>query len=221
MGLNEPILDYKISGPGGRGSLSALIGEGMRAASIRMNAVAGVGGFVLPGDYVDVILTRDLATGDQDRKLSSDILLQNVRVLGTDQNADKTSSHAEVVKTVTLEVTPRQAQQLSLAMDVGSLSLALRRVGALENTPSSAISERQLFPNTTPKPRPRRAVAVAPKPRAPAPDMTANVTIIRSGEREAVSVRKETLERAVEQISNEISEDTLAGKTGWPTQSKG
>ncbi|MEE9346734.1 MAG: Flp pilus assembly protein CpaB [Robiginitomaculum sp.] len=228
MGYNEPILDYKISGPGGRGSLSALIGEGMRAASIRVNAVAGVGGFILPGDHVDVILTRDLATGDQDRKLSSDVLLQNVRVLGADQNADKTSSRVEVAKTVTLEVTPRQAQKLSISMDVGTLSLTLRRVGALEATPTSRIDEQQLFSNTAPKHRARTAAKAAPKPRAPAPDMTAQVTIMRSGQREAVSVRKEVIERAqgthkqeTQKTDAEKTGDELAGKTGWVTRSKG
>lgn len=200
MGYNEPILDYKVSGPGGRGSLSAVIAPGMRAASIRVNAVAGVGGFVLPGDHVDIILTRDVSIGEQNRKLTSDVLLQNVKVLGADQNADKASSAVKVVQTVTLEVAPSDAQKLSLAMDVGSLSLTLRRAGVTEITRSAAINEHSLtakpakFARYARKPSAakRSAPRIISKPAHG--DSVANVTIIRSGKRESVSVHKETLD---------------------------
>ena len=201
MGYNEPILDYKVSGPGGRGSLSAVIAPGMRAASIRVNAVAGVGGFVLPGDHVDVILTRDISVGEQNRKLTSDVLLQNVKVLGADQNADNASSAVKVVQTVTLEVAPTDAQKLSLAMDIGSLSLTLRRAGMTEIAPSAVISEHSLIGNSKPvnsyASRSVKAKAAPSGPRIVRADNTesrvANVTIIRSGERESVSVHKEVL----------------------------
>lgn len=204
MGYNEPILDYKVSGPGGRGSLSAVIAPGMRAASIRVNAVAGVGGFVLPGDHVDVILTRDVSVGEQNRKLTSDVLLQNVKVLGADQNADNTSNAVKVVQTVTLEVAPTDAQKLSLAMDVGSLSLTLRRAGMTEIAPSAVISEHSLTGNSKPvNSYASRSVKAKPAPSGPrivradnTESRVANVTIIRSGERESVSVHKETLDDA-------------------------
>jgi|GEM_PF-268009 len=201
MRANEPVLDNKISGPGGRGSLSAVIKEGYRAASIRVNAVAGVSGFVLPGDHVDVILTRDTATGDQARKLTSDIILQNIKVLGADQNADQTAADVQVVGTVTLEVTPADAQKLVLAMDIGSLSLTLRQSGETVITPVVSLTEKSLMQMQTasaPKRNyyKRRAVKKADALPAPAAGVpTAKVNIIRSGERESVSVRKEVIGR--------------------------
>ena len=194
MRANEAILDYKISGPGGRGSLSAVITDGMRAAAIRVNAVAGVGGFVLPGDYVDVILTRDMATGEQDRKLTSDILLQNVKVLGADQNADTAASSVKVAQTVTLEVTPFDAQKLTLAMDLGTLSLTLRQTGEMQIDPVASLNEKNLTGPARSAPARRTTYAAKPAVRKPAQApsaITAKVTIMRSGKSENVSVRKE------------------------------
>ena len=200
MRINEPVLDYKISGPGGRGSLSAIIKDGYRAASIRVNAVAGVSGFVLPGDHVDVILTRDIATGEQARKLTSDVILQNIKVLGADQNADTTSANVQVVGTVTLEVTPADAQKLILAMDIGALSLTLRQNGETVITPTASLTEKSLMRAQSAAPKrnyyKRPAVKKADALPAPAAGVpTAKVNIIRSGERESVSVRKEVIER--------------------------
>lgn len=118
----EPILSSKISGSGGRASLSAIIGENMRAMTIRVNDVNGVAGFVLPGDRVDVLLTRK----ERDKSPVTAILLQNVKVLGVDQIANENKDKPVVARTVTVEVTPEQAQKLTLASSVGSLSLALR-----------------------------------------------------------------------------------------------
>lgn len=118
----EPILSSKISGSGGRASLSAIIEENMRAMTIRVNDVNGVAGFVLPGDRVDVLLTRK----ERDKSPVTAILLQNVKVLGVDQIANENKDKPVVARTVTVEVTPEQAQKLTLASSVGSLSLALR-----------------------------------------------------------------------------------------------
>ena len=88
--INEPVLKSKVSGFGGRASLSAIISQKMRAATIRVNDVNGVGGFVLPGDRVDVLLTRDPTSGKRGGKnLMTDILLQNVKVLALDQNSNE------------------------------------------------------------------------------------------------------------------------------------
>ena len=97
---NEPVLSVKITGPGQRATLSALVGPGMKAVTIRVNDVDGVGGFVLPGDRVDVALTRQV---DKDNA-STQVLLQNVRVLAIDQVADERASNPAVAKSVTLEV---------------------------------------------------------------------------------------------------------------------
>lgn len=122
---NEPVLALKITGAGQRATLSSLVQDGMKAVTIRVNDVEGVGGFVLPGDRVDVVLTRQT---DKD-KASTEIVLQNARVLAVDQSADISADKPAVAKAVTLEVSTDQAQRVWLASSVGSLSLLLRKAG--------------------------------------------------------------------------------------------
>src|SRR5262249_50037847 len=116
---NEPILKWKISGPGARASLSAVVTEGMRAVAVRVNDVVGVGGFVLPGDRIDLLYTRT-AAADKEQTASTDILIQNVRVLAIDQDADQKKDQPVVVKVVTLEVNALDAQKIALAQTTGS-----------------------------------------------------------------------------------------------------
>jgi pilus assembly protein CpaB len=122
---NEPLLRTKITGPGQKATLSAVIQDGMRAVTVRVNDVEGVGGFVLPGDRVDVLLTRqnERTTG------MNDVVLQNARVLAVDQLADDAADRPTVVKAVTLEVDTTGAQKIALAASLGNLSLMLRRAG--------------------------------------------------------------------------------------------
>lgn len=122
---NEPILGWKITGPGQRATLSAMLRDGLKAVTIRVNDVEGVAGFVLPGDYVDVALTR------QSDKIAAttDIILQNARVLAIDQMADERADKPSVVKAVTLEVDTIGAQKISLAASIGAMSLMLRKAG--------------------------------------------------------------------------------------------
>jgi pilus assembly protein CpaB len=122
---NEPILRTKVTGPGQKATLSAVIQDGMRAVTVRVNDVEGVGGFVLPGDHVDVLLTRqaERTTG------MNDVVIQNARVLAVDQLADDAADRPTVVKAVTLEVDTTGAQKIALAASLGNLSLMLRRAG--------------------------------------------------------------------------------------------
>ena len=122
---NEPVLASKITGAGQRATLSAIIGPGMKAVTIRVNDVDGVAGFVLPGDRVDVLMTRQL----EKTTATNDVVLQNARVLAIDQTADERTDKPSVVKAVTLEVDITGAQRISLASQVGNLSLALRKAG--------------------------------------------------------------------------------------------
>jgi pilus assembly protein CpaB len=122
---NEPVLASKITGSGQRATLSAVIGAGMKAVTVRVNDVDGVAGFILPGDRVDVLLTRQL----EKTTAMNDVVLQGVRVLAIDQLADERTDKPSVAKAVTIEVDITGAQRLSLASQVGSLSLALRRAG--------------------------------------------------------------------------------------------
>ncbi len=138
---NEPILKWKVSGPDARASLSAVVTAGMRAVAVRVNDVVGVGGFVLPGDRVDVLYTRG---GGNDEDSSTDILIQNVRVLAIDQLADEKSSDPVIAKVATLEVTTLDAQKIALAQTTGSLSLTLRSAGSLDRAPAQRIVEQEL-----------------------------------------------------------------------------
>jgi pilus assembly protein CpaB len=121
---NEPILSSKITGPGQRATLSAVIADGMRGVTIRVNDVDGVAGFVLPGDRVDVALTRQA-----DKINTNDVVLQSIKVLAVDQTADERTDKPSIARAVTLEVNAMDAQKLALASTVGTLSLMLRRAG--------------------------------------------------------------------------------------------
>ncbi|MCK5003098.1 MAG: Flp pilus assembly protein CpaB [Gammaproteobacteria bacterium] len=121
---NEIILPYKLSPQGARGGLPPKISEDRRAATISVTEITGVAGFVLPGTFVDVLLTSDV--GQRDKKLASRTLLQNVPVLGVDQSSSEDEDDPQVVNAVTLEVTPRDGKKLALAQEVGKLSLLLR-----------------------------------------------------------------------------------------------
>jgi pilus assembly protein CpaB len=122
---NEPILNTKITGPGQRATLAAVLNEGMKAVTIRVNDVEGVAGFVLPGERVDIVLTRQFEKGNA----VNDVVMQNARVLAIDQLADERSDKPSVARAVTLEVDINGAQKLMLAAQVGTLSLALRKAG--------------------------------------------------------------------------------------------
>jgi len=133
---NEPVLAQKITGPGQRATLSAVIDPGQRAVTIRVNDVEGVAGFVLPGDRVDVLMTRqvDRVSGN------TDVVLQHVKVLAVDQLADDSADKPALAKAVTLEVDSVGAQKLSLAASIGSLSLSLRKAGEAESEGTRKIS---------------------------------------------------------------------------------
>lgn len=125
MASGEPILASKLSGEGGRATLAALLRPDMRAYAVRVSEVTGVAGFVLPGDTVDVLITRQ-PEGEGQQQIT-DVLLQNVRVIAIDQSAQDDKSDPMVGKTATLEVKQTDAQKLALAQQVGSLSLALKK----------------------------------------------------------------------------------------------
>jgi pilus assembly protein CpaB len=123
--VNEAILASKITGPGQRATLSAVLGEGMKAVTVRVNDVEGVAGFVLPGDHVDVLLTRQ---GEKNMAIT-DVVIENARVLAIDQLADERTDKPSVVKAVTLEVGITDGQKVALASTVGTLSLLLSKAG--------------------------------------------------------------------------------------------
>jgi pilus assembly protein CpaB len=137
---NEPVLAVKITGSGQRATLSALVKPGMKAVTIRVNDVEGVGGFVRPGDRVDVVLTRQIDKG----QATTQVVLQNTRVLAVDQTADDRAAKAAVAKSVTLEVDTVEAQKVWLASSVGSLSLLLRKAGDTADVKTRKITLKDL-----------------------------------------------------------------------------
>jgi pilus assembly protein CpaB len=132
IAAREPLLPAKLSGPGARASVAAEIKDGMRAYTIKVSDVTGVGGHALPGDRVDVVLMRDLSFDPAKHSYVSDVVIQDVRVLGVDLNADPNSNKPATPNTATLEVDIADAQKLAVAGDLGKLSLLLRRTGSAE-----------------------------------------------------------------------------------------
>ena len=146
MVANEPVLASYVSGPGGKLNLSGTIGAGMRAVSLRSTDVTGVGGFVLPGDRVDVLLTRSVASSNNTNSTLTQVLAENVRVLGVDQSANDEADKPVVSKAITVEVTPEQASAISLGQSVGTVSLTLRHVADDAPLAQKAMDVRDLGP---------------------------------------------------------------------------
>lgn len=131
---DEPVLRAKITGPGQRASLSTMLRDGMKAVSVRVDEVVGVAGFVLPGDYVDVLVTFEKKGRDEREDLTfkpfTELLLQKLRVLAIDQTADPRQDGAKIARTVTLEANQVDAQKITLAATIGAVSLVLREHAA-------------------------------------------------------------------------------------------
>lgn len=200
--VNEPILATRVTGPEQRAVLSAIVSPGMRAFAIRVNDVVGVGGFVAPEDRVDVILVRaEDGVRAMNDAFRSDLLIQNVRVLGIDQEADATENSPRVARAVTLEVTAEQTQILSLAAQAGTITLALRNQGAASEELTRTVTLRDLkaqsgFQNAVltaeaaprPKARPQRRRAAASRPASTSDSVVVTRGVTRS---ETVQVTKE------------------------------
>lgn len=121
----EPVLESKLAPIGAEAGLPALIKDGNRAITVRVNEVIGVAGFTMPGNFVDILVNLQQ---DQKNETVSKIVLENIRVLAVAQDVGraKGDTKAKIVNAVTLEVTPEQAEKLDLARSVGTLSLVLR-----------------------------------------------------------------------------------------------
>jgi pilus assembly protein CpaB len=207
ISAREAILPDKLSGAGARATVAAVIGEGMRAYTIGVTDVAGVGGHVLPGDRVDVVLTREFdpapstkpeapdskprAPDCNCKRFVSDVVLQDLRVLGMDLNADPTSTQAAVAHTATLEVSVQDAQKLAVASQAGSLSLALRRTGSAEVTPTHSIAVSDLVGGRGPMPRVIAVSRRTPAAAAPILIRTHSVVIVHGDAASSVVVPAE------------------------------
>jgi pilus assembly protein CpaB len=186
----EPVLRSKITGPGQRASLASLLDDGKRAVTVSVDDVRGVAGFVLPGDFVDIVVIAD--DGSPKRQSYSDILLEHVKVLAIDQVASEGEGQPTVAKAVTVEVTKEQAQKILLATNIGKLSLILARPVESNPGPNRRVSEKDIG-RTSPEPvRPPPAPPPpAPVVKAPvAPTNTVKITIVRNGETKEYEVQR-------------------------------
>jgi len=130
ISAGQPITNSRVVHAGDRGFLAAVLNPGMRGVSIPVNATSGIAGFVFPGDWVDLILTirrnvKDAESGNTGTRYFSETMLTDVRVLAIDQNIENEKGEINVAKTATLEVTPKQAEMVAIALELGSLSLSL------------------------------------------------------------------------------------------------
>ena len=123
---NEPILESRLAGEGA--GLTVRLEAGKRALALRVDEIVGVSGFIVPDDRVDVILTTTPLGAAQDAKISK-IVLQNKRVLSVAQSTEQKDGKPQLARSITLEVTPEEAEKLSLASQEGQIVLALRGLG--------------------------------------------------------------------------------------------
>jgi pilus assembly protein CpaB len=190
MTVNEPVLASKLSGPNAKTNLSGALASGMRAVSVRSSDVTGVGGFALPGDRVDIYLTRTVSSGEASSTITQAIA-ENVLVLGVDQTSDQQSEKPLVSKSVTVEVTPTQAAAVALGQSVGLITLSLRQLG--DQTPLSqpVMTFKDLSALTSATPsgsnsaHPGQTRASRTRPNLPKPDM---VKVIRGTETSNYSI---------------------------------
>jgi pilus assembly protein CpaB len=206
---DEPIIASKVSAPNQRASLSTVIEKGKRAVTVAVDDVRGVAGFIFPGDFVDVVLTRtNNSVGPQD---IAEVILQHVKVLAIDQMAGERQERPTVAKAVTVEVMPEQALKILLATNVGKLSLILRQPGELAVAPDAKVTDRDLFGGDAaqplvaaenPRPPPPALSQVAYLPPQPPPAVrpspprtdspTRKITIVRSVKSEQYEVPRES-----------------------------
>lgn len=162
----EPVIDSKLAPLGTKGGLSAVIKEGKRAITVRVNDVVGVAGFALPGNYVDIVVnTQDDASkaAGKERTISK-IVLERILVLAIAQEVGRDETKPKVVNAVTLEVTPAEAEKIDLARSVGTLSLVLRNQIDDKSVETEGITKSDLLKRLEPEvPVVKEGVAVEKK----------------------------------------------------------
>ena len=169
IAMREPVTDYKLAPEGSVGGLSAVIPEGYRAMTVKVDDVVGISGFIMPGALVDVVVV--INPTEQQQNPISKIVLQNIKVLANGQNIDrpKNDREPESVKAVTLQVTPEQAEKLALAVTEGKLQLVMRNAVDQDDEQTQGVDKRTLLggEHAAPVPDPGTMKSEQPKPAAP------------------------------------------------------
>ena len=179
----QPLTRGAMVGPNDRGFLAAALGPGMRAITVPVNASSSVAGFIFPGDRVDMVLTQEVTGGGDGPPLKvSETIVRNIRVLATDQRIDSKNEEGKTeVKTfsnITIEVTPRLAEKIAVAQNMGTLSLALRSIAdnAAELERAVASGDVKLPAGTNPGEERKMLLAVANRP------IDSNTTYVTGGD---------------------------------------
>ena len=208
IAAREPITESKLAAEGTAAGLSAVIPEGYRAMTVKVDDAASISGFIQPGSLVDVVVTIDPREGSGHQDPVSKIVLQNIKVLANGQNIDKPENEREAnsIKAVTLQVTPEEAEKLALAATEGKLQLVMRNQIDQGDQQTPGVNKRNLLGGDTAQPisdpgalkseqpktesKPMRKSAPAPKPvsAAPAPQPTprASVEMIEGAKKRSV-----------------------------------
>jgi len=167
IAAREPITESRLAPEGTAAGLSAIIPEGYRAMTVKVDDAAGISGFIMPGTMVDVVVVIDPREGSGMQDPISKIVLQNIKVLANGQNIDKPKDEREAnsVKAVTLQVTPEQAEKLALATSEGKLQLMMRSQIDQGDEQTTGINKRSLLSGekATPAPEPGSLKSEQPK----------------------------------------------------------
>lgn len=132
----EPVTHARLVHPGERGFLAAVLEPGFRAVTVPVDATSGIAGFVFPGDWVDIVLTmkiRGSGEGIDQQRYFAQTVLERVRVLAIDQAVQKDAGQAAIAKTATIEVTPKEAERIAIALEMGRLTMSLNSLSPAES----------------------------------------------------------------------------------------
>ncbi|MET3827442.1 pilus assembly protein CpaB [Sphingomonas sp. PvP055] len=181
----QPLTQGALVKPGDRGFLAAALGPGMRAVTVPVEATTSVAGFVFPGDRIDLILTQSVVGGGDGPPLkAAETIMRNMRVLATDQRTDNAvgDDGKTVVKTfsnVTIEATPRMAEQIAVAQTVGTISLSLRSIADNSTELEQAIASGDVSMPDDPKAERAMLTRIASAPSAGSGSMATGADVSR------------------------------------------
>lgn len=147
MAAGDLVLASKVSEFGAKVTIVQTLGPNTRAMAIKVDAETAVAGFVTPGDTVDILLTQG-----HNEDLRSVTILQNIRVIGVDQESDANAEQPVIARTVTVEVSPDEAQRLALAQEAGTLNLSLRTLDGAADAPMQTVRLSDLLNEQSPAP---------------------------------------------------------------------
>ena len=148
----QPIVKSQIVRPGERGFLAAVLKPGYRAVSTKISAATGISGLVFPGDRVDILLTHKVGKGKKKSHRATETILSNVRVLALDQQLNDQNGEPRLAKTVTFELTPKQAEILAVVDQMGKLSLSLRSLAKDEEELEHIVKTGESLEDPVPTP---------------------------------------------------------------------